>query len=76
MARIGHSSTRAVMIYQHATRDRDQAIAATLDALINEADVSGATRPQREPEVRERVGHVLGKQHDHEPEITNALAEG
>ncbi|WP_422734222.1 integrase [Micromonospora sp. WMMD558] len=25
------------MIYQHATRDRDHAIAATLDALIEEA---------------------------------------
>ena len=37
MARIGHSSTRAAMIYQHATRDRDQAIAAALDALIEEA---------------------------------------
>jgi integrase len=24
MARIGHSSARAAMIYQHATRDRDQ----------------------------------------------------
>lgn len=37
MARIGHSSTRAAMIYQHATRERDQAIAAALDALIDEA---------------------------------------
>lgn len=37
MARIGHSSTRAAMIYQHATRDRDQAIAAALDALIVES---------------------------------------
>jgi integrase len=34
MARIGHSSTRAAVIYQHATRDRDHAIAAALDALI------------------------------------------
>jgi integrase len=34
MARIGHSSTRAAMIYQHATRDRDKAIAAALDDLI------------------------------------------
>ena len=25
MARLGHSSTRAALIYQHATRDRDQA---------------------------------------------------
>ena len=30
MARLGHSSTRAAMIYQHATRDRDQAIAKAL----------------------------------------------
>lgn len=37
MARIGHSSTRAAMVYQHATRDRDHAIAAALDALIEEA---------------------------------------
>lgn len=37
MARIRHSSTRAAMTYQHATRDRDQAIAAALDALTEEA---------------------------------------
>jgi hypothetical protein len=37
MARIGHSSTRAAKIYQHATRDRDHAIAAALDSLIAEA---------------------------------------
>lgn len=37
MARIGHSSTPAAMIYQHATRDRDHAIATALDALIEEA---------------------------------------
>lgn len=41
MARIGHSSTRAAMIYQHATRERDHAIAAALDALID--DARGAT---------------------------------
>jgi len=34
MARIGHSSTRAAMIYQHATRERDEAIADALDLLI------------------------------------------
>lgn len=37
MARTGHSSTRTAMIYQHATRDRDHAIAAALDELIKEA---------------------------------------
>jgi integrase len=37
MARIGRSRTRAAMIYQPATRDRDHAIAAALDGLIEEA---------------------------------------
>jgi hypothetical protein len=36
MARLGHSSTRAAMIYQHATRDRDQAIARAL-GLVQQA---------------------------------------
>jgi integrase len=52
MARIGHSSTRAAMIYQHATRDRDQAIAAALDVLIVEsrskADTASGTDLARE----------------------------
>jgi integrase len=37
MARIGHSSTRAAMIYQHATRERDRAIAEALNDLIDGA---------------------------------------
>jgi hypothetical protein len=28
MERMGHTNTRAAMIYQHATRERDEAIAA------------------------------------------------
>jgi hypothetical protein len=34
MARPGHSSTRAAMICQHATRDRDEAIAKALGGLM------------------------------------------
>jgi hypothetical protein len=37
MARLGHSRTRVAMIYQHATRDRDQAIAQALGGLAREA---------------------------------------
>ena len=36
MARLGHSSTRAALIYQHATRDRDQAIAIALGDLARQ----------------------------------------
>lgn len=35
MSRMGHSSARAALIYQHATRDRDVAIADGLSDLID-----------------------------------------
>ena len=41
MSRMGHASARAALIYQHATRDRDAAIAESLSALI-ETSRSGA----------------------------------
>jgi len=31
MSRLGHSTTRAAMIYQHATGERDKKIAEALD---------------------------------------------
>jgi integrase len=37
MARLGHSSPGAAMRYQHATAERDHAIAAGLDSLVAEA---------------------------------------
>jgi integrase len=37
MARLGHSSVRAAMIYQHATRDRDRAIAEGLGGFVRSA---------------------------------------
>ena len=42
MHRMGHSSMRAALIYQHATSQRDREIAAALDVLIGrEAGRSG-----------------------------------
>ena len=41
MARLGHSSPRAALIYQHATRDRDKSIAQGLGKLI--ADAQGSS---------------------------------
>lgn len=40
MARIGHSSPRAALIYQHATRERDRSIADFLDDAIASTDRS------------------------------------
>jgi integrase len=42
MARLGHSSTRAAMIYQHATKDRDEAIAKALGGLSHQVRSRGA----------------------------------
>ncbi len=43
MARMGHASARAALIYQHATRDRDEALA---DALSKLADDLPKTPPR------------------------------
>ena len=43
MARLGHSSARAAMIYQHATRDRDLAIAKALGGLGQQVPMTSAT---------------------------------
>lgn len=48
MARMGHSSMRAALIYQHATKDRDAAIAAALSELVVGAETSAAAQC-REP---------------------------
>lgn len=41
MSRIGHGSTRAAMIYQHATSERDRRIAEALNLMIEEARAAG-----------------------------------
>lgn len=41
MSRIGHGSTRAAMIYQHATSDRDRKIAEALNLVIEAARAEG-----------------------------------
>lgn len=37
MARMGHASPQAALIYQHATAERERAIADALGAMISEA---------------------------------------
>jgi integrase len=52
MARIGHSSPRAALIYQHATEERDRTIATFLDeqiaaaADVPRASVTSLVRPE------------------------------
>ena len=55
MARMGHSSMRAALIYQHATAQRDRAIANALDRMIvDSATAESGLRPQD----RARIGHA------------------
>lgn len=54
MARLGHSSVRAAMMYQHATRDRDRAIAQALGELVREARQDPEEASEGQPEQRER----------------------
>jgi integrase len=52
MARMGHSSPRAALIYQHATAERDAAVAAALDA------VAASPRPGCGESSRAAVAHL------------------
>jgi hypothetical protein len=50
MAHLGRSSVRAAMSYEHATRDRDRAIAKALGTLVrevNDATEKAAGAPER-----------------------------
>lgn len=51
MGRMGHSSTRAALIYQHRTTERDQMIAAAVSEIVK-AELGRANRQsgtQHEP---------------------------
>ncbi|GGU07243.1 tyrosine-type recombinase/integrase [Streptomyces coeruleorubidus] len=52
MARMGHSTARAALIYQHASAERDRLIADALSALV---DRGRKTRKEQDPK---RKGHA------------------
>lgn len=54
MARLGHASPRAAMIYQHATDERDRVIADGLTAMAVEAGLAGVVPIERQ--VQRRAG--------------------
>jgi integrase len=57
MERMGHSSTRAALIYQHATRERDEAIAAGMGRALPEA------RKQRNAATTSGTQRARGRKH-------------
>jgi len=52
MVRLGHSSPRAALIYQHATTERDAQLAAQLDLL------AASSRPKASAEEDDQVAHL------------------
>jgi hypothetical protein len=65
MARLGHSSSRAAMIYQHAAEERDRLIAERLDAMIaeerelNVVAIEKAVRKRSETRAESGVARTL-----------------
>jgi len=45
MSRLGHASAQAALRYQHATRERDQAIADALSEMVSESIGQPRTGP-------------------------------
>ncbi|MGH9154858.1 MAG: site-specific integrase, partial [Acidimicrobiales bacterium] len=60
MARLGHASPRASMIYQHAAEDRDRRIAEGLDAMAEKAGLCPA-KPVTAQEEPARSGTDLAR---------------
>jgi len=54
MERMGHSSSRAALIYQHASRDRDEAIAAALGDSLPAAKKQAEKPPSGTQRARPR----------------------
>jgi hypothetical protein len=46
---MGHSSPRAALIYLHATREREQKIAAGMGKLFTDAKKTSAKRTDADP---------------------------
>jgi hypothetical protein len=72
MARMGHDSSQAALIYQHATTEADRAIAKALDAAVQagpEEDEEGcqedheADRRKEGHQARRQPGRRCGRRH-------------
>ncbi|MFJ8910617.1 tyrosine-type recombinase/integrase [Amycolatopsis sp. NPDC102389] len=61
MARMGHSTSRAALIYQHATRERDRAIADAISRNVDAARKPEGKRARKRAKSH-RKGHAGGTQ--------------
>jgi hypothetical protein len=57
MARMGHDSERAAIIYQHEARGADLAITSAIDAHIEAAEASPGQPGDRSPQAQLKSGN-------------------
>jgi integrase len=62
MARMGHSTMRAALIYQHATRERDRAIAKNISQSVRKAQQKPQGKRARKRARKRPEGHAGGTQ--------------
>ena len=65
MARLGHASARASLVYQHASEDRDRRIAERLGEMAAEAGLDRLVSPTSDP-APPRSGTDLARRRGHE----------
>ena len=58
MEQTGHSSTRAALIYQHAPKKRDEAIATAMGELFATARRKGTAKSRSGTQRARRKGRV------------------
>ena len=63
MGRMGHSTTRAALIYQHRTAERDRLIASLMSEIV-EAELSGTGEPSGTQRAREDQNESDGGRDD------------
>jgi integrase len=67
MERMGHSSPRAALIYLHATRERDQKIAAGMGKLLADARKTSGRKPKTSGTMMGTSGKPSGTQRARRP---------
>jgi hypothetical protein len=73
MERMGHSSSRAALIYQHATRERDKKIAAGMGKEFAKArkegsDTQRACKPRKgKQQCSKYAAHLVGRRRESNP---------
>ncbi len=67
MVRMGHASPKAALRYQHATRDRDAAIAKALSELVDQAQPALPSSEPDTPTPDAKVGNQTTKRRSAAP---------